>query len=206
VLPIPFRCAVGILGATSGTCCSIPAKADSNVRLHCRTIVDSISKYKYQKCRDEWLLTSDLCHACWICLHQRAEPSISRVFLLIVSNFVKSLAPGLRKLWQMGGDDAGMHESNTSDRDCCIFVETPRSLGVQEDGDETANKWVHPLCELRIICKADMRSTPKRKERRNVTYHVHSAERPLQQTKPRYYTHSQTRLSAPDPTGQSARP
>lgn len=78
---------------------------------------------------------------------------------------------------------------------------------MQKDWNETADKRIYPLCELCIIYKGSrVRLTILRKDRRAATYHVHSAERPLQQTKPRYYTHLQTRLSALDPTAQSAQP
>lgn len=121
-LPIRFRWIVWILGATSGTCCSIQAKADSTARLHCRTIISSVYKVNITSCSFERMFTAHLSHACWVRLHQRAETSVSRILLFVVSNFVKGLAPGLCKLWQMGGDDPGMHESYTSNRNCCIFV------------------------------------------------------------------------------------
>jgi hypothetical protein len=75
-------------------------------------------------------LSSDLGHASRVCLHQRAEPSISRILLFVVSNFVKGLAPGLRKLWQMWCNHSRMHKAYASDRNSCILMETPWCLGM----------------------------------------------------------------------------
>ena len=97
------------------------------------------------------VVATDLGDARRVRLDERAQPAECRVLLLVVPDLVQRLAPRLCELGQEGRDQRRVHQSDTPDRHSRVLVQAPRCLGVEQDGDQARDEWVHPLLELGVI-------------------------------------------------------